>query len=154
MFRGSFNPTKIIEVSSGDFACPKCNAMVPYKLKEKVQVRRFHLFIKVIGETLETFVECQKCEARFTPEVLRRPVPKDLQAMLDGVKGKLSAGTSLQEAEAMFIEAGFELVQAKRYVAVCAGIALRKCVQCGLTYRAEVHRCHKCGNQLPALGQG
>ena len=62
----------MIERSSGEFNCPNCNSLRPYKLKR--YAKYFTLFfiplfqIKNLGEQ----VECQKCFMSFKPKVLER----------------------------------------------------------------------------------
>ncbi len=63
---------RVIERSSGEFNCPNCNSLRPYKLKR--YAKYFTLFfiplfqIKNLGEQ----VECQKCFMSFKPKVLER----------------------------------------------------------------------------------
>jgi len=61
---------RVMERSSGEFYCPKCNSRRPYKLKR--YAKYFTLFfiplfkIKTLGEQ----VECQKCFMSFKTKVL------------------------------------------------------------------------------------
>jgi hypothetical protein len=144
LFKGS----KTVEVSFGEFHCPKCQRLSTYKHKEEVEKKRF-LFISFLGAALSEYLECQACKTRYSLEILRTGVSSDARQILDAIKGKLESGVSLQEAEGQLLDSGIDAGSVKRYVSVAAGIAHRKCLRCELTYIASVHKCHKCGASLP-----
>ena len=151
MFEGDLIPMspKTLDVSHGEFVCPHCKVTTPYKHRENVKRRRI-FFITFLGETLSEFVECQRCKRRYTLDVLRTGLSPDDMQMLKALQQKLTDGMAIQEAEAQLQASGFEAAMVKRYVGVATGINHKKCVPCGLTYRAEVLKCHKCGHVLPA----
>lgn len=144
-----FHNTKIVDVSFGEFHCPKCARLTTYWHKEKVRKRNIRLFFTILGETLEEFVECQTCKTKYSLEILRAGISADARQVLESLKEKLASGISLQEAETLLSATGAAAGSVKRYVSVAAGIAHRKCPRCQLTYVASVHKCHKCGNSLP-----
>lgn len=149
---GSYT-TKTLDVSFGEFLCPHCKATTTYKHKERVKIHRSYMFLTVIGDTLEEYVECLCCKNRYMLDILREKIAPQSGQMLATLRQKLEEGASIQETESKLLESGFEMAMVKRYVSVAAGINLKKCLPCGLTYRGEVTKCRKCGHMLPA-GRG
>jgi hypothetical protein len=140
---------KTLEVSFGEFVCPACKVKTAYKHKEKVKRLLLFFLVPIQGGTISEYVECQQCGERFPLGVLRGKIAPDAEQMLAALQQKLLEGTAIQEAESQLLEAGFEKVMVKRYVSVAAGINLKKCVRCELTFRGDVLKCHKCGLALP-----
>ena len=141
-------PPKTLEVSFGEFVCPTCRRTTTYKHKEQAERRLFHL-IPFLGRTLKEYVECQTCMQKFTMDVLRTGLSQDVEQILGALKEKLSSGTSLEEAQTFLTDKGLDARTVKRYVSVAAGIALKHCRRCHLTFRDGVLKCHKCGDPLP-----
>jgi hypothetical protein len=58
------------ELSQGQFFCPKCNDLRPYKQKRVSKM--FTLYFIPLFETknLGEFVECQVCKSGFDPQIL------------------------------------------------------------------------------------
>ena len=89
---------RVMERSSGEFYCPKCNSRRPYKLKR--YAKYFTLFfiplfkIKTLGEQ----VECQKCFMSFKPKVLEGS-PKKITTPANFKK---KTGTDLIKPESPF----------------------------------------------------
>lgn len=143
-----FFRSKIVEISRGEFACPKCRSPVPYRRKERVERSFFHL-VPILGDTLEEYIECQTCRQRFPLSVLRVKLPESTEKLIEGLKEKLSAGLSIEEAESSLGEAGMKIGDVKQYISVAAGIGRKRCPECNLTYRKNVLNCRKCSHGLP-----
>ena len=115
-----------------------------------VQTKRF-FFIPFKGETLYTYVVCQTCERTMSEEDLRGRMSSDTKTLLNGIQHSLRSGTPIEEAVAALTKEGMSEVEARRFVNAAAGIILKKCRQCALTYLDTVCSCRKCGHMLPGI---
>lgn len=145
-------PPKTVEVSYGEFTCPKCEKRTSYKHKERVRRQLVFFVVPFLGDTIAEYVECQSCRQKFPLDVLRTGISTDIQQILGAIKDKLMLGISIQEAESLLLDSGIDLPTVKRYVSVAAGIAHKKCERCHLTFVDSVPKCNKCGNALPIKG--
>ena len=141
---------KTIDVSYGQFICSQCQRNTPYKHKERVQRRFVFFFVPILGDTIAEYIECQVCRSRFPLDVLRSGLSPDIVQILEAIKDKLKSGISTEEAEATLIRAGIDAGTVQRYVTVAAGIGLKRCPRCSLTFRGDVPKCHKCGHVFDA----
>ena len=137
-----------VETGAGEFVCPNCREKTAYRQVEVVQRRNF-LFIVFKGETLETYVECQKCLRKMSVEDLRGRMPEDAKQVLSAVKAKLETGEAIEATIATLIQAGMPEREAHRMVNACVGITSKKCPQCLLRFLDSVQTCRKCGHTLP-----
>ncbi len=138
---------KSFEVDRGEFNCPNCRAKSAYRRYEIVRVQRF-LFVPFKGETLDTYVVCETCQRTLHDDDLRGRLPADTGALLKGVSQRLKAGVPIEEALAALTQEGMSEVEARRLVNAAAGILLKKCRQCAVTYVDTVYSCKKCGHVL------
>lgn len=141
---------KIPEVSQGDFICPQCRERTHYKHMEWVECRRFFFVITFLGDTLEQYVECQRCKGKFSVETLRGEIPADQSQILNELQARLRTGTAIEHIEQDLLKAGIDLVIVRRYVSVAVGISRKRCPQGHLSYHHSVIKCTKCGHVLPA----
>jgi uncharacterized protein YbaR (Trm112 family) len=141
-------PPKTVEVSYGEFVCPRCKRRTRYKHKERVR-RRLIFFLPFLGDTIAEYIECQSCRQHLPLTVLRTGLSADDRQMLDALKDKLVSGISIEEAQSMLLVSGVDIPTVTRYVSVAAGIGHKLCPHCNLTFRDEVIKCHKCGRVLP-----
>ena len=113
-------------VSSGTFACPRCDVDCPYQLK--VPKKWFSLFwipVFPLGTGGENFVECQVCKSQWNEVVLSRPTSAQFSLMLSlGVRasivhvlragGTLPSESDLESAyDAVRVNVGQEYTQAQ-----------------------------------------
>jgi hypothetical protein len=136
------------ETGRGEFVCPNCREKTPYRQIEVIR-RKSYLFVAFKGETLETYIECQKCMRHMSVEDLRGRMTEDTKQILEGVKTKLESGESIEEILSRLIQAGMSERDAHQTVNTCVGITSKKCPQCSLRFLASVHSCKKCGHMLP-----
>jgi hypothetical protein len=83
-------------------------------------------------------------------EDLRGNLPRDTGAILSAIKNQLKGGTSIQEAVETLVNAGMPEGEARGMVNACAGIVLKKCRPCSLSYLDSVASCKRCGHLLEA----
>lgn len=141
-------PSKVIEASRGEFACPECRQFRPYVHKQRYQRRSFHL-VSMLGDLIEEFVECQSCRKRFPMTALRTKMPESAEQIIERLRTNLTDGQPIEEAEGALGEAGMAIGQVKQYMSVAAGIGRKRCPECQLTYRKNVLNCRKCSHRLP-----
>ena len=139
---------KTIELDGGEFNCPNCRAKTGFRRYEVVRTRRLW-FLRFQGETLDNYIVCTRCERRMRDEDLRGRMPADTRALLTAIEQQLSTGIPIEEALGALMSEGMGEVDARRIVNAAAGIVLKKCRQCALTYVNAVHSCKKCGHILP-----
>ena len=142
-------PAKTIEVSYGEFVCPRCERRTKYTHKERVR-RRLIVFLPFLGDTIAEYIECQSCHQHFPLTVLRSGLSEADRLMLDALREKLVSGVSMEEVHSSLVASGVDLPTVTRFVSVAAGIAHKICPRCHLTFREEVIKCHKCGHVLPS----
>lgn len=140
--------TKDFEIGSGEFNCPNCRCKTRYRRFERAEYRRVMFVLTIRGNTLENFIVCEKCERRMKDEDLRSNLPKDTGVILSALKEKLRSGQAIQDASNALIGAGMSEEEARRLVNTAAGILLRKCKACALTYVEAIGTCGKCGSPL------
>src|SRR4051812_37305438 len=114
-------PAKTVEVSYGEFVCPKCKRRTEYKHKERVR-RRLIFFLSFLGDTIAEYIECQSCQQRLPLTALRSGLSANDRQMLDALKDKLVSGTPIEEAQSMLLGSGVDLPTVTRFVSVAAGI--------------------------------
>jgi hypothetical protein len=141
-------PSKLIEVSRGEFDCPECRQFRPYIHKERVK-RRLVVFVPIMGETIEEYIECQTCRKRFPLTALRTKLSESAEQIIERLRGNLADGQPIEEAESALHDAGMPIGQVKQYMSVAAGIGRKRCPECQLTYRKNVLNCRKCSHRLP-----
>ena len=148
--RPAFSDGKPIheETGRGEFVCPNCRETTAYRQVEMIRRRRIWFFV-FKGETLETYIECQKCRRKMSVEDLRGRMPDDAKQVLGTVKAKLETGEAIEATIATLIRAGMPEREAHRMVNACVGITSKKCPQCLLRFLDSVQTCRKCGHTLP-----
>ncbi|HEV7406432.1 MAG TPA: hypothetical protein VGO11_26010 [Chthoniobacteraceae bacterium] len=103
----------------------------------------------MLGDILEEFIECQACRKRFPLTALRTKVSESTEQVIERLRGNLTDGQPIEEAEAALSEAGMAIGMVKQYMSVAAGIGRKRCPECLLTYRKNVLNCRKCSHRLP-----
>jgi len=143
-------------VAEGQFFCPKCRAMRPYKYKKVGKY--FTLYFIPLFETknLGEYIECQICRTPFKPEVLNysQSLEKDnekeqqIKKMIKEFSDGLDAGASIQALATAIQSAGGneEIVKAAIYAATQGKI--KTCKNCGAAFKATLTYCSICGGPL------
>ena len=137
-----------IEISSGQFHCPKCDTTRPYKRKRVAQY--FTLFfiplfqIKNLGE----FIECQFCHQSYKPEVLSYKPPSPAERLLVTVRKELETGTPIHMVQQKLIANGVDQESAKKLTDLATGGVQVTCSKCGFTYLGTIKLCTNCGSSL------
>ena len=138
-----------VEVGRGEFVCPNCREKTAYRQVDVIRRKSFAYIIVFRGETLEKYIECQKCRRKMPVEDLRGRMTDDAKQMLGAIKTKLETGEAIEETITALIQAGMPEREAHRMVNACVGITSRKCPQCLLRFLDSVQTCKKCGHTLP-----
>ena len=137
-----------IELSSGQFHCPKCDMTRLYKRKRVAQY--FTLFfiplfqIKNLGE----FVECQSCQQSYKPEVLSYKAPSPAERLLVMVRKELETGTPIHMVQQKLIANGMDQESAKKLTDIATSGVQVKCSKCGFAYLGTIKLCTNCGSSL------
>ena len=137
-----------LELSSGQFHCPKCDALRQYKHKRVAQY--FTLFfiplfqIKSLGE----FVECQSCHQSYKPEILNYKPPSPAERLLFTVRKELETGTPIHMVQQKLIANGADQESAKKLTDIATGGVQVKCSKCGFSYLRTIKLCTNCGSSL------
>jgi len=137
-----------IELSAGQFHCPKCDVTRPYKQKRVAQY--FTLFfiplfqIKNLGE----FVECQFCHQTYKPEVLSYKPPSPAERLLFAVRKELETGTPIHMVQQKLMANGTEQATAQKLTDMATGGVQVKCPKCGFSYLGTIKLCTNCGSSL------
>ena len=137
-----------IELSAGQFHCPKCDVTRPYKQKRVAQY--FTLFfiplfqIKNLGE----FVECQFCHQTYKPEVLSYKPPSPAERLLFAVRKELETGTPIHMVQQKLMANGTDQANAKKLTDAATGGVQVKCSKCGFLYLGSIKLCTNCGSSL------
>ena len=137
-----------IELSAGQFHCPKCDVTRPYKQKRVAQY--FTLFfiplfqIKNLGE----FVECQFCHQSYKPEVLSYKPPSPAERLLIAVRKELETGTPIHMVQQKLMANGTEQATAQKLTDMATGGVQVKCPKCGFSYLGTIKLCTNCGSSL------
>jgi hypothetical protein len=101
------------ELSQGQFFCPKCNMLRPYK--QKWVSKMFTPYFIPLFETrnLGEAVECQVCKSGFDPKVLE-PAHQGMFKLVAATRYELVHGTSPLDARSRLESVGLqdEMVEA------------------------------------------
>lgn len=150
-----------VEVGSGSFTCPRCQAQREY-VRKRVGTY-FTLFfiplfrIKDHGE----FVECAICHQKYELSVLDRrlgalpkagPIVSEMDRLRTMILRDLEGGMPLQMAQQKLINKGIHVDSAEHAVTTVAGVGVRTCPACGLWYANSIERCTSCGAMLELRG--
>jgi hypothetical protein len=93
------------ELAKGEFFCPKCSDLRPYK--QKRVSKYFTLYFIPLFETknLGEYVECQVCSAGYDPQILE-PASQALMRMVAATRYALLHGTTPETVRAQLVEGG------------------------------------------------
>lgn len=141
-----------IELSSGQFYCPKCDTTRPYKHKRLAKYFTIYFIPLFQIENLGEYIECQVCHQTFKPEVLDYKPPSPAERLLVALRAELESGTPMQIAQRKLINMGMDEDAAKKLVNIAAGERQKTCQNCGFTYRETIALCSNCGNRLTTVG--
>jgi predicted RNA-binding Zn-ribbon protein involved in translation (DUF1610 family) len=137
-----------IELSVGQFHCPKCDTTRQYKRKRVAQY--FTLFfiplfqIKNLGE----FIECQSCHQSYKPEVLTYKPPSPAERLLVTIRKELETGTPIHMVQQKLIANGADQESAKKLTDIATAGVQVKCPKCGFSYLGTIKLCTNCGSSL------
>ena len=142
-----------VEVGSGAFFCPRCQAERGYSRKRAGTY--FTLFFIPIFRVKDhgELIECQTCHQKYELTVLAyvpavAPVVPEMDRLRASVRRDLEAGMPLQMARQKLVNEGIHDSSAEHTVAVAAGAGVRACPACGMTYVGTIERCSSCGAGL------
>ncbi|MGC1377412.1 MAG: zinc-ribbon domain-containing protein [Anaerolineales bacterium] len=139
-----------IELSSGQFHCPKCDATRAYKRKRAGKYFTLYFIPLFQFENLGEYIVCQTCQQAYKPEVLAYKPPSPAEKLLRAVRSELETGLPLHMAQQKLIAAGMAQEAANRVVEAATAGAQVKCSKCGFTYLGTVKLCANCGTNLAA----
>lgn len=93
------------EISQGQFFCPKCDTLRPYKHKRISKY--FTLYFIPLFETqnLGEVVECQVCNGGYNPDILD-PSNQGMFKIVSATRYELLHGTSPMDAKSKLIGMG------------------------------------------------
>lgn len=136
------------EISSGQFNCPKCATLRPYKLIRVVNY--FTLYFIPLFKTKKgrEYVECQYCHQTFKPEVLDYKPPSQAERLVVTMRAELESGMPLHMIRQKLTDMGFDAVAALQIVTAAAGDNSSTCPKCGFIYRYTITTCPNCGTRL------
>lgn len=105
------------EISQGQFFCPKCGDLRPYKHKRVSKY--FTLYFIPLFETknLGEVVECQICSSGFDPKILE-PDNQTLFKIVAASRYEMLHGKSPAEVKAKLMEIGASEVGADNIIAM------------------------------------
>ena len=133
------------EQEVGRFHCPQCDCEQPYK---KVRVASFFtLYFIPLFETQHhgDYVQCQRCNGQFKPEVLNYKPPSQIERLLCSIRADLESGTPIPMVHTKLRNAGVEDDFAEKLVTIAAGDQQKTCPKCNLLFVQAVARCSVCG---------
>jgi len=137
-----------VEIGSGQFYCPKCDAKRQYK--QKRTARYFTLFFIPLFQiqNLGEYVECAACHQTYKPEVLSYKPISPAQKLAQAIHRELKSGIPMHMVHQKLINNGLDQQAAIKIIeAVTVGSQV-KCSKCGFTYIEGVKLCANCGNAL------
>jgi hypothetical protein len=146
-------------IGEGEFLCPTCRR--PRHYKHKKVARYFTLYFIPLFQTkaLGEYVECQACKTPFKPEVLHitEAANQEIRAQREAslIVGELSkqleAGLSLDVVVSKLKNHGIEEKAALRALMLATGGRVSFCDTCGITYKATLAYCSRCGRPLKPM---
>jgi hypothetical protein len=139
---------KPFEVDAGEFRCPNCRKTTKYRRFELTEVKRF-IFFRFKGATVGEYIVCEVCKRKMSVDDLRAGMPNDVRQTLAALKERFAAGIPLEQGLTALVDSGHSTDEARRLVNAAAGILLRRCLPCSLTYVDSVSHCQKCSHGLP-----
>jgi len=137
-----------VEVSSGQFHCPKCGASRLYKRKRRANYFTLYFIPLFQIENLGEVIECQTCRQIYKPDILNYKPPSSAERLLLVIRNELDSGTPIHMAERKLVNSGMDEASAREAVNLAAGDAKKTCQACGYLYRETVTRCSNCGSLL------
>ena len=147
-----------VEVGTGTFNCPRCQAERGYVRKRAGTY--FTLFFIPIFRVKDhgELIECQTCHQKYQVSVLdQRGAPSSVIPEMDRLRASilrdLQAGMPLQMARQKLVNEGIHENSAEHTVTLAAGSDVRECPACGLSYVSSIERCTSCGAALTMYGR-
>jgi len=139
-----------IELSSGHFHCPKCDATRAYKRKRAGKYFTLYFIPLFQVENLGEYVVCQTCQQAYKPEVLAYKPPSPAEKGLRAMRKEMENGMPLHMIQQKLIASGIEQEAANELIEAATAGTQVKCSKCGFTYLGTVKLCANCGNNLSA----
>ena len=137
-----------IELASGQFYCPKCDASRPYKRKRIARYFTLYFIPLFQIENLGEAVECQICRQAYKPEILNYTPPSHEERLLLVIRGELDSGTPIHMVQRKLVNSGMDEDAAQKAVDLAVGDVRKTCQKCGYSYRETVARCSNCSDLL------
>ncbi|MGL4460537.1 MAG: zinc-ribbon domain-containing protein [Planctomycetia bacterium] len=137
-----------IEKSSGEFHCPQCETVQPYRQFRVATY--FTLYFIPLFETRHhgDYIKCDECDGQFQPSVLEYEPPSKTERMVQAIRADLATGTPVQMARTKLLNAGVEAEVAENLVSSAAGDNQARCGACNLSFIENIVRCSACGGSL------
>ena len=134
-------------VGSGNFLCPDCKNVQPYKKKEAR--KRFTLLGVGIGrgELIDTFIECASCGHTYDMEVLGYRPPTSDEVLTYRAEEDLKLGTPLSVVAEKIRRMGYSRDEAEEIAKRALGEKYRWCPSCEEAYHLQVQECSYCGEK-------
>lgn len=139
-----------IDLSSGQFHCPNCDATRQYKRKRAGKYFTLYFIPLFQVENLGEYVVCQTCQQAYKPEVLNYKPASPAEKLLLAVRSQLESGLPLHMVQQKLIANGMEQEAANKVVETATSGAQVKCSKCGFVYLGTIKFCANCGNNLTA----
>jgi hypothetical protein len=137
-----------IELSSGQFHCPKCDTTRQYKRKRVARYFTLYFIPLFQIENLGEFVQCQFCHQTYKPEVLNYKPPSPAERLLLAVRSELETGIPIHMVRQKLVANGTDQETANKITDLAAGGVQVKCPKCGFSYLGTIKFCANCGSSL------
>jgi len=144
-----------VTTAKGQFYCPGCRAMRPYKKKKAAKYFTLYFIPLFATENYGEYVECQTCGSTWKTEVLEQGntleelrVREQATEAARLVSSQMEAGLSLQQIASSLESAGTDEKVIGAALMAATGGRLRVCYKCKLSYAPTLRFCSACGEEL------
>jgi hypothetical protein len=137
-----------VEVGAGQFHCPACGTLRPYKHRRIGRYFTVYFIPLFQIEKLAEYIECQVCHHVYPPEILHNKPSPDPRRIIAEVSTDLESGVAVQKVQAKLMNTGLNEDVARKVIELAAGHRRRICGKCGAQYADTARFCVKCGNPL------
>ena len=135
-------------VSTGQFYCPRCQALRPYEHKRLSRYFTLYFIPLFPIEKLGEFVECGVCHTPFDLGVLQPTGPARVAMLMQGLDAQLKAGHSVQLLVDHLLGAGASREEAAWAVYATGRGRFAACENCHTMYESSLVYCGQCGHRL------
>jgi hypothetical protein len=130
--------------ASGQFHCPKCNAVQYYQQKYIVKQPILHFFLRRKTQVIDEYVECQVCRQTYRLDVLQYNRASLADRLMLSIKYALESGISMDTLLEELIYAGMNAVGAANLVSAASECQQKFCPHCGVEQVGSLLRCKQC----------